>query len=134
MNLWELADIRLHSPTPPGCMFRTLFRNSCTRFPDFRVWIDTFVNASPKTTTTTTGENAARAVFRTIAFTQNGEVCTVYASADYFLWKSGQYFSEPLVLQYFQLCAVSASDFLGAVDDEVFFVVEGSGVEGSPGV
>ena len=30
------------------------------------------------------GENAPRAVFRTFAFTQNGEVCTVLASADYF--------------------------------------------------
>ena len=80
------------------------------------------------------GENAPRAVFRTIAFTQNGEVCTVFASADYFRWKSGHYFSEPLVLQYFQLCAVSAGDFLGALDDEELFVVEGSGVAGSPGV
>ena len=78
-------------------------------------------------------ENAPRAVFRTIAFTQNGEVCTVYASADYFPWKSGHYFSEPLVLQYFQLCAVSASDFLGALDDEEFFVVEGSGGGGVAG-
>ena len=60
------------------------------------------------------GKNAPRAVFRTIAFTQNGEVCTVYASADYFPWKSGHYFSEPLVLQYFQLCAVSASGFFGS--------------------
>ena len=24
VNPWELVDIRLHSPTPPGCMFRTL--------------------------------------------------------------------------------------------------------------
>ena len=24
VNPWELADIRLHSPTPPGCMFRAL--------------------------------------------------------------------------------------------------------------
>ena len=31
-----------------------------------------------------TGIDAPRAVFPTIAFTQNGEVCTVYASADYF--------------------------------------------------
>ena len=30
------------------------------------------------------GENAPRAVFRTVAFTQNGEVYTVYASADCF--------------------------------------------------
>ena len=48
--------------------------------------------------------------------------------------KSGHYFFEPLVLEYFQLCAVSAGDFLGALDDEEFFVVEGSGVAGSPGV
>ena len=61
------------------------------------------------------GENAPRAVFRTIAFTQNGEVCTVYASADNFPWKSGHYFSELLVLQYFQLCTVSASDFFGPI-------------------
>ena len=47
------------------------------------------------------GIDAPRAVFRTIAFTQNGEVCTVYASADYFPWKSGHYFCEHLVLQYF---------------------------------
>ena len=76
------------------------------------------------------GIDAPRAVSPTIAFTQNGEVCTVYASADYFPWKSGHYFYEHLVLQYFQLCAVSASDFLGALDDEEFFVVEGSGVAG----
>ena len=80
------------------------------------------------------GIDAPRAVFPTIAFTQNGEVCTVYASADYYPWKSEHYFYEHLVLQYFQLCAVSASDFLGALDDEEFFVVEGSGVAGSPGV
>ena len=24
VNPWELADNRLHSPTPPGCMFRAL--------------------------------------------------------------------------------------------------------------
>ena len=30
------------------------------------------------------GIDAPRAVFPTIALTQNGEVCTVYASADYF--------------------------------------------------
>ena len=45
----------------------------------------------------------------------------------YLPWKSGHYFYEPLVLQYFLLCAVSASVFLGALDDEEFFVVEGSG-------
>ena len=44
--------------------------------------------------------------------------------------KPGRYFDGPLVLQYFQLCAVSASDFLGALDEEFF----GSGVAGSPGV
>ena len=44
----------------------------------------------------------------------------------FFPRKSGHYFYEPLVLQYFQLCAVSASDFLGALDDGEFFVVEGS--------
>ena len=73
------------------------------------------------------GISTPRAVFWTIAFTQNGEVFTVYASADYFPWKSRHYFYEHLVLQYFQLYAVSASDFLGALDDEEFFVVEGSG-------
>ena len=55
--------------------------------------------------------DAPRAVFPTIAFTQNGEVCTVHASADYFSSKTGHYFYEQLVLQYFQLCAVSASVF-----------------------
>ena len=30
------------------------------------------------------GIDAPRAVFPTIAFTQNGEVCTVHASADFF--------------------------------------------------
>ena len=44
----------------------------------------------------------------------------------FFPWKSGHYFSEPLVLQYFQLCAVSARRFFGALDDEELFVVEGS--------
>ena len=80
------------------------------------------------------GTDAPRAVFPTIAFTQNGELCTENASADYFPWKSGHYFYEQLALQYFQLCAVSASDSLGALDDEEFFVVDGSGVAGSPGV
>ena len=81
------------------------------------------------------GENAPRAVFPTFAFTQNGEVYTVFASADYFsleIWTL--FLRPPCLLQYFQLCAVSASGFLGALDDEELFVVEGSGVAGSPGV
>ena len=73
------------------------------------------------------GENAPRAVFRTIAFTQNEEVCTVYASADYFLGNLDIISPNPLFLQYFQLCAVSDSGFFGALDDEELFVVEGSG-------
>ena len=43
-------------------------------------------------------------------------------------------YANPLFCSFFQLCAVSASDFLGALDVEEFFVVEGSGVAGSPGV
>ena len=53
------------------------------------------------------GIDAPHAVFPTIAFTQNGKVCTVNASAEQFLRKSGYYFYEPNVLQYFQLCTDS---------------------------
>ena len=57
------------------------------------------------------------------------EKCTQFMlRPTFFPWKSGHYFFEPFVLKYFQLCTVSASDFLGALDDEEFFVVEGSGV------
>ena len=81
------------------------------------------------------GKNAPRAVFRMIAFTQNGEVCTVYASADFFPWKSGHYFSEPLVLQYFQLCAVSARRFFWSPRRRRTLRRRGlGGVTGSPGV
>ena len=61
-------------------------------------------------------------------------MCTVDASAEYFSLNLWTLFLRPLVLQYFQLCADSACDFLEALDDEEFFVVEGSGVAGSPGV
>ena len=81
------------------------------------------------------GENALRAVFRTSAFTQNGEVYTVFASADYFSLEIWTIFFEPLVFCSTFSCAQSPLvDFLGALDDEEFFVVEGSGVAGSPGV
>ena len=69
------------------------------------------------------GDDAPRAVFPT--FARNGEVCTVGASAEYFSLKTWTLFLRPLVLQYFQLCADSAGDFLGVLDDEEFFVVEG---------
>ena len=78
------------------------------------------------------GENATRAVFRTFAFTQNGEVYTVFASADYFsleIWTL--FLRPPCILQYFQLCAGSARWFFGALDDEEFFVVEGSTTKNS---
>ena len=78
--------------------------------------------------------DAPRAVSLTIAFTHDGEVCTVFASADCFSLKTWTICVRSLVLQYFQLCAVSTRDFLGALDDREFFVVEGSGVAGSPGV
>ena len=61
------------------------------------------------------GENAPRAVFQTSAFTQNGEVYTVFASADYFsleIWTL--FLRTTCLLQYFQLCAVSASGFFGS--------------------
>ena len=61
------------------------------------------------------GIDAPRAVFPTIAFLQNGEVCTVDASAaeQFFFRKHGHYFYEPLVLQYFQLSADSAREGSG---------------------
>ena len=65
LGQWELADNRLHSPTPPGCMFRALSEIHARVF-WISEWIDTFVNASPKqqphtttprTRTTTTKNN-----------------------------------------------------------------------------
>ena len=51
-----------------------------------------------------------------------------------FPWKSGYYFFEPLVLCSTVSCAQSPLvDFLGALDDEEFFVVEGSGGGGVAG-
>ena len=81
------------------------------------------------------GENAPRAVFRTIAFTQNGEVCTVYASAELFLPDNLDIIStNPLFCSIFSSAQSPLVNFLGALDDEEFFVAEGSGVAGSPGV
>ena len=77
--------------------------------------------------------DAPRAVFPTIVFTQNGEVCTVDASAveqffleDWTLFLRTPCFA-PCILQYFSSRHVALGDFLGAFDDEEFFVVEGSG-------
>ena len=81
------------------------------------------------------GENAPRAVFRTFAFTQDGEVYTVYASADYFcLGNLDIISSNPLFCSIFSCAQSPLVDFLAALDDEEFFVVEGSGVAGSPRV
>ena len=80
------------------------------------------------------GENAPRAVFRTMALRRMEKCTQKMLRPTFFLGNLDILSSEPVVLQYFQLCAVSASDFLGALDDEEFFVVEGSGVAGSPGV
>ena len=64
------------------------------------------------------------------------EKCTQYLLRPIiFPWKSGHYFFDPLVFCSIFSCAQSPLvDFLGALDDEEFFVVEGSGVAGSPGV
>ena len=82
------------------------------------------------------GFDVPRAVFRTIAFTQNGEGYTVDASADFFFVEnSGHRFYEHLVSADFPSCPKFARvEFFGALDDEEFFIVEGSGVAGSPGV
>ena len=48
---------------------------------------------------------------RRIAFTQNGEVCTVLAAAELFCLKIWTLFLRIPCLQYLQLCAVSATDF-----------------------
>ena len=48
--------------------------------------------------------------------------------------KSGQYFFESLeYLQHVQQSGLCASGFFGALDDEEFFVVEGSGGGGVAG-
>ena len=70
------------------------------------------------------------------ALSRNGEVCTVDASPaeHFFLEKLGQYVYEPLVLcSIFSSRHVAAGDFLGALDDEEFFVAEGSGSGGVAG-
>ena len=81
------------------------------------------------------GIDAPRAVFPTIAFTQNGEVCTVYASAEYFFLGNLDILSTNTL--FCSICSCAQSPlviFLGAVDDEEFFVVEGSGVALTLGV
>ena len=78
------------------------------------------------------GKNAPRAVFRTIAFTQNGEVCTVFCFDR--LFSLDIISPNPLFCSIFSCAQSPLVDFLGALDDEEFFVVEGSGVAGSPGV
>ena len=52
-----------------------------------------------------------------------------------FTWKSGQFFpTSPLYLADFLSCPkFTLGDFLGALDDEEFFVVEGSGGGGVAG-
>ena len=75
------------------------------------------------------------AVFPTIAFTQNGEVCTVDASVaeQFFLENLYIISTRPCILQSFQQSAGSARWVFGALDDEEFFIVEGSGGGGVAG-
>ena len=82
------------------------------------------------------GISALRAVFPTIAHSWHGEVCTVDASpAEQFL--HGNLNNISMTLLYFAdiFCSrhVAPVDFLGALDDEEFFVVEGSGGGGVAG-
>ena len=82
------------------------------------------------------GIDAPPAVFPTIALSWHGEVCTVDASA------AGQFFLVNLdnismsllyLADFFSSLDVARVDFLGALDDEEFFVVEGSGGGGVAG-
>ena len=83
------------------------------RIPGFlRVWVEAahVDHGSGLFSTGFAGIYAPRAVFPTFALSQNGEVCTVDASAaeQFSPRKPGHYFYEPRVLQYFQLSADSA--------------------------
>ena len=76
-------------------------------------------------------------MFPTIALSQHGEVCSVDASvAEQFFFANLDIISmSPLYSAVFFSCPQTPlGDFLGALDNEEFFVVEGSGVAGSPGV
>ena len=76
------------------------------------------------------GDDAPRAELPTFALSQNGEMCTVDAST------AGQFFLENLDNVSMCPCIlhIAPGNFLGTLDDEEFFVVEGEGVTGSPGV
>ena len=51
-----------------------------------------------------------------------------------FPWNLDIFSSNPLFCSIFRCAQSPLVIFLGALDDEEFFVVEGSGVAGSPGV
>ena len=79
------------------------------------------------------GIDAPRAVFPTIALSWHGEVCTVDASAagQFFLGNLNKISMSLLYLaDFFDSLDVARVDLLGALDDEEFFVVEGSGCGG----